>query len=225
MRKSRTTQIRKYPLNEQFFDAIDSEEKAYFLGFLFADGTNSVVKTEVKLSLCEDDKDILERLNALLQPDKPLYFEPKSLPTKNVWKLVINSRHLSHQLNALGVVPAKTFVLKFPPWLQEDLKRHFIRGYFDGDGCISVGRHIQMNITSTEEFLVELQKILMKECGLNKTNLSIRHPERSNSTRTMQYCGKNNCLRIYNYLYDKATIYLERKKQKFDNVYNKSLIK
>ena len=49
---------RKYPIDEQFFDAIDSEEKAYFLGMLYADGTNSMKKTEVSLRLQEEDHEV-----------------------------------------------------------------------------------------------------------------------------------------------------------------------
>ena len=65
-------QKRKYPVDEQFFDEIDSEEKAYFLGMLYADGTNSMKKTEVSLRLQEEDYEILTKLNNLLQPTKPL---------------------------------------------------------------------------------------------------------------------------------------------------------
>lgn len=51
--------LRKYSLNESYFEKIDSEEKAYFLGFLFSDG--SVSKYSLNLSLAEVDKEILEK--------------------------------------------------------------------------------------------------------------------------------------------------------------------
>ena len=70
--KSQSELQRKYSINENFFDVIDTEEKAYFLGFLYADGCNATNRNAVILSLKEDDRDILEKLNSLLQPQKPL---------------------------------------------------------------------------------------------------------------------------------------------------------
>src|SRR5258706_2989612 len=132
IRKSRKVPYpRKYPINESFFEKIDSEEKAYFLGLLFADGTNSIKKTEVKLALGEIDKHILSRLNNFFQPTKPLYFQKSKLGRQNLYKLIINSKKISYRLNDLGIVPNKTHKLIFPKYLDNNLLKHFIRGYFD----------------------------------------------------------------------------------------------
>ena len=72
--KTQSELQRKYEVNESFFDVIDTEEKAYFLGFLYADGYNNTDRNSVNLSLKETDKDILIRLNNLIQPDKPLQY-------------------------------------------------------------------------------------------------------------------------------------------------------
>src|SRR5690606_34041342 len=82
--KSQSELQRKYNIDETFFDVIDTEEKAYFLGFLYADGYNNTDRNSVALSLKEDDKEILEILNNLLQPNKPLqYVEIKTTNSTN----------------------------------------------------------------------------------------------------------------------------------------------
>src|SRR5690606_14362207 len=65
---------RKYKINQNFFDNIDTEEKAYFLGLLCADGCNHINNTKVSLFLKESDKEILEKFKNMLQPEKPLNY-------------------------------------------------------------------------------------------------------------------------------------------------------
>jgi hypothetical protein len=210
---------RTYPIDEDFFDEITNEASAYFLGLLYADGTNSTGKTEIKLALHNQDVHILEHYKNILQPTKPLYFEEGKGNRGDVYKLVINSKKLSYRLSELGVVPAKTFKLKFPNFISENLIHHFIRGYFDGDGNIHYNKsckQLMFSITSTEEFLLSLQKILMDNCLLNKVKLSTRHPERKNNIRQLTYCGNNSVRRLYEWLYKDATIFLERKKLYYD---------
>ena len=82
--KSQSELKRKYNIDETFFDVIDTEEKAYFLGFLYADGYNNTDRNSVALSLNEDDKEILEKFNNLLQSNKPLqYVEFKAANSSN----------------------------------------------------------------------------------------------------------------------------------------------
>lgn len=210
---------RIYSVNENFFDLIDTEEKAYFLGFLYADGTNSTGKTEIKLALHEQDFLILNELKNLIQPTKPLYFESAKGNRGGVHKLVINSKKISYRLSELGVVPRKTFVLKFPKTIPESLMHHFIRGYFDGDGNIHFNKRtkqLMFSITSTENFLIGVQEVLMKNCFLNKVKLATRHPERNHNIRQLSYSGNNSIKRIYDWLYKDASFYLERKKLYYD---------
>jgi hypothetical protein len=105
--------------------------------------------------------------------------------------------------------------LKFPK-LRKDLIRHFIRGYFDGDGCISQsGKYPMFSIVSTKNFLTSIQNILVKNLGLSKTKFMIRHPKNGNNIRTLMYGSYGNCIPIYHYLYDDASIFLKRKRDKF----------
>lgn len=75
IRKDKTIIHSKYKINQDFFKIIDKEEKAYFLGWLWSDG--SVNKENVSLSIQEKDKEILEILNKLIYSDRKLTFVPK----------------------------------------------------------------------------------------------------------------------------------------------------
>ena len=213
--------VRKYPLNEKYFNSIDCEEKAYFLGFLYADGTNSLKKTEIKLSLQEKDYEILKQLNSLLQPTKPILCKKPKGNRQHQRALIINSKIISYKLNELGMMPNKTFKLTYPTWLFSDLNRHFIRGYFDGDGGVTINKtqqQLQISFTGTENILLNIQNNLINECNLNKTKLYVRHPERNNNIRTMFYYGNGNARKFYYYIYNEAKLYMKRKKNKFEEI-------
>lgn len=217
--RSESVRNRIYPINETFFDIIDIQEKAYFLGILYADGYNNADRGSIALTLVENDKEILVKLNNLLQPTKPLqYIKLKN--RNNVYRLNIDNKYISQKLSELGCVQAKTFKIIFPEWLDEKLYPHFIRGYFDGDGCITNGKNPAFSIVGTEQFLIEIQNILIRELGLNKTKFQKRHKERKNNITSLICAGRNNCQKIYNYLYENSRIFLERKQKKFLNNFN-----
>ena len=220
--KSQSELQRKYNIDETFFDVIDTEEKAYFLGFLYADGYNNTDRNSVNLSLAESDKDILIRLNNLLQPEKPLQYVNMSSyrnikgfeKSKNQYRLVIANKHISQKLIELGCGKAKTHNLIFPNDNQVpiNLQRHFIRGYFDGDGCVS---NRVFSMVGTECFLTDVQNIMIKELGLSKTKFYKRHKSRDNNITSIIYCGSGNLKKIMDWFYEDASIYLERKYLKF----------
>ena len=218
----RIDKIRKYQLNEKYFDNIDCEEKAYFLGMLYADGTNSLKKTEIKLSLQEDDYEILVKLNNLLQPTKPILLSKVKIKKenhKNQYRLLINSKILSYRLNELVVMPNKTFVLKYPDWLNDNLQRHFIRGYFDGDGYVTFNKRdkqLACGFTGTENMMLGIQNILINNLNFSKTKLSTRHPKRNNNIRSLNYFGNGNARKFYDFLYIDSKIFMKRKKDKFE---------
>lgn len=204
---------RKYTLNEQYFDNIDSEDKAYFLGFLYADGYLNLKNSFINLTLHKKDIEILHLFSKYLNTNKPLRKD------RTYFRLSIENKHMSQTLNNLGCVQAKTFKLTFPTFLNDNLIKHFIRGYFDGDGCITKTTNSNLfMITSTHQFLTEIQKILINNCELNKTKFSKRHKQKNDNIFTLNYGGKIQLNRIYHFLYDNANIYLNRKKEKFEQI-------
>lgn len=223
--KSPSELKRKYPIQEDFFDKIDTQEKAYILGLLYADGWNQTERNVIGIGLKESDKEILDKITSLIQPTKPLgYYKKNKLKrgfenSQNEYRLVIANKHISERLVELGCGKAKTHNLIFPTEEQvpSHLIRHFVRGYFDGDGSVSGDKQKQFCFVGTIDFLLPLQQILVKELNFSKTKLDRRHKDIDNNIRSLRYCGVNQCITFRDWLYKDATIYLERKKNIFDS--------
>lgn len=215
---------RKYFFDEQFFSKIDTEEKAYFLGFLYADGQISSRSNNynIELSLKEEDKYILEQFAKSLNLNKKPKLKKVKLNGKifTSYRLQFSSKEMHSDLIKLGCFPKKSLTLKFPTEEQVPnyLINHFMRGYFDGDGCIYVAENKKIqpkfSVIGTEKFLKDYQNELIKFCKLkNKTKISKKNIK--NIAYTFSYGGKNQVIRIYNFLYQNQNIYLERKHKKF----------
>ena len=133
------------------FDSIDTEEKAYWLGFIFADGTinsspleiNKKPKYTIEISLKADDFHHLKKFNTFMKYKKNGVKIQDAKCGKVICKRcrwTITDKHLWETLNNYGCTPKKSLTLKFPDeniFKSKDLIRHFIRGYFDGDGCFT----------------------------------------------------------------------------------------
>jgi len=227
-RRSQSKARRIYKINENYFDEINTQDKAYFLGFLYADGYNNELRNSIALSLKESDKEILEKLNALLQPTKPLqYIKYENQNRESHYRLLINNKHISETLAKHGVIQAKTFKLTFPHWLSDNLKSHFIRGYFDGDGSITYkipkNKKIiqgQLSIVSTESFCNSLIKLFEKELDIN-SYIETRHPERKHNIRQLRISGNLQILKFLIWIYNKSTIHLNRKYNKYLKIKNR----
>lgn len=211
---------KKYKLNEHIFDNIDSEEKAYWLGVLMADGYNHENKCCVALRLQSEDKEILEKYREFLGTDSPIYTFTRKTPVSKIERkyceVTVCSPYFSEQLAKLGCKQNKTFILQFPN-IHKSLYQHFIRGYFDGDGCFSVtprkdrgtnSKTYQFNIVGTETVLKSIQTHLVEVLGISKLSLKRR---KSSIIVTLQYGGRGVCKKILDYFYNNATIYLKRK--------------
>ena len=163
---------RKYYLNEYYFDKIDTPNKAYFLGLLYADGSNFTPKQTISISLEEGDRHILELFREELNYSRELEFLDYSnkhdfgYNYKNQYRLSIFSKHMSDELDNKGVKKNKSLILEFPKFLDDNLLKFFILGYFDGDGSFCPhytqdGKFQPLiTFTSTENFCKDLQKIV-----------------------------------------------------------------
>lgn len=216
---------KKYLLDEHVFDTIDTEEKAYWLGFLMADGYNHESKSCVALRLNAIDREILEKFKIFLKTDTPIQTYQRETPVGKVLtdycELNICSPIFSQSLAKQGCIQRKTYLLEFPNILPA-LYNHFIRGYFDGDGCISIRERkdrknhkckaIMFNISGRESVVLRIQEILCEKVGVTKTKPSYK----KNSFLTIIHWGGHNvCKRILDYLYKDATIFLQRKYKKY----------
>lgn len=219
---SDATATRKYhtksKFNHDYFSNIDNEEKAYWLGFLMADGCVKKDLKHVSVTLAETEP--LKKFLKCIQSNQKFH-KYVSKQGYVYYSLHITSSKMAKDLNKHGCTPRKTHVLQFPK-LDKFLIRHFIRGYFDGDGSIyfnkPVGCYIKpsVSIVGTEEFLIDMKKHLS---FLNrKLALSIRHKERSNNIRYFRFDGKKVCKLFEAYIYKDASIFLERKRNKFKQI-------
>lgn len=209
---------RLYRLDETVFEVIDTEEKAYFLGFFYADGYNNRNNNVISIRLNQKDFLLLESFRVLLDTNRPLHYYKHY----NSVDLTINSKKISQDLEKLGCFQAKSHILKFPTEEQvpNHLIRHFIRGYFDGDGCIYIGNILQTNkkcynftIAGLLSFLKDIQCILITNCNIKETKM---YPKRESIGHgTLRYSGRKSVIKIFKYLYDDSNIYLNRKYQKF----------
>lgn len=211
----------KSNFNDTIFDSIDTEEKAYWLGFIFADGTINSSPLEAskkksytfELSLKESDFCHLEKLRKLLNTPRPI------LRSENRCRLLVNSKHFWSTLNNYGCTPRKSLTLKFPDesiFKSKDLIRHFIRGYFDGDGCISYANKehtiLNMQLLGTKSFLQQLVYYLPEEFR----NLTLRHNHNNENEETFLINTSNKkAYRFFKYLYKGSKIYLDRKYSRF----------
>lgn len=198
---------RTLAVNTHIFEDIDTAEKAYWFGFLLADGwTTDTGQLGLKLAM----KDILhlKKFRAFIQAEH----EIKKAKDGKSCRLVIQSVDLVWPLKEKGIVPRKSKIVAFPKWMRCDLIRHFIRGVFDGDGwiCHSDRLGLVFGIVGSKTLLYDLQKCLAISCMLNLTKLLIdkRH---SSGIVSVVYGGNRQCAKIYNYLYSDATVYLPRK--------------
>ncbi len=218
--------IEHFQVNENYFEVIDNEHKAYWLGFLYADGCISESKRKdyvksltMELTLCSEDKSHLEKFNKDLESDYKI--TDKVIKKKYFAnRLSISNTNFCRHLIDKGCVQRKSLILTFPTSkiVPNHLIHHFIRGYFDGDGCIHISgdkqRH-SVSFVGTKDFLFKIQKVLNKNIGLTMTKLNQKSGQEAFQ---IQWGGKNNVKKFYKYLYKDATIWLDRKYNKFQEV-------
>lgn len=212
-----------YHFNEHYFDVIDSQDKAYILGLLWADGHNRVDKGSVILELQEEDRQLLEDINNITENERPLRKVPlndKNPLWKNQYNLLWQSKHLSNILNRYGMCQRKSLVLEFPQWIDKELYSHFIRGYVDGDGCVCYMKQknkIRVSMVGTKMFLEDVQKI----CDNIGIKTYIIHDTRANEVICTLAIASNVCLiRFLDWLYSNANLKMERKYNKYQQFLN-----
>lgn len=205
------------------FDSIDTEEKAYWLGFIFADGYINSSPLEIgkkpkytmEISLKADDFKHLEKFNTFTKYEKNGVKIQDAKCGKIICKRcrwAITNKHLWETLNSYGCTPKKSLVLKFPDesiFKSKDLIRHFIRGYFDGDGCFS--RQIHHTSVSPVVSFLGTKDFLDKILEYSKIESNYRHDKRHTEFTWILEYHKEPGIKLINYLYDNCTIYLDRK--------------
>ena len=200
------SRLNRHKVDEAFFDFIDTEAKAYFLGLMFSDGSVSRNQFYVKLK----DEDILLKFRDELKCNYPILY--REFPYKS-YTLQVSSQSLCNALIKLGCVPNKTKVLKLPE-LRNDLYRHFIRGFFDGDGCLQLQDkkyHCRFDLTSASKIFLEQVRPLISAHAKTNGHLG---KESKYEVWHLNYSG-HQVQDILDWLYDDSNFYLQRKYTKY----------
>lgn len=210
----------KSKFNCHVFDTIDTEEKAYWLGFCFSDGYISlpVRKTgkheyNFEITLAIIDCDHLIKFNKFMNHNK---VNVKISETR--CRFSISNRHFWTVLNNYGCIPQKSLKLKFPDikiFKDKGLLRHFIRGYIDGDGCLYFNKNPSLSCVSvngTQDFLINLQNNL----NIEKRNM-VRFVNGPDTISLVSFGGKTGKM-VLEYLYSNCEFYLERKFNKYQQI-------
>lgn len=220
--KNNSLAHRIYEINEKYFDCIDTPNKAYILGLLYADGNNLTKKQEITLALQECDKHILERIKNELEYTGPLRFVNyayKNIKYKNQYVLNIANKHLSEMLNTLGVWNNKSLILEWPSWLEQSLCSHFVRGYFDGDGCLYISKNNkvqEISIVSTKMFLLGLQNVVKQAIDVN-LHVKKHEPKYKEVTKIVRINSKNDVKKFLDWIYKDSDLMLQRKYDKYQH--------
>lgn len=141
----------RYKFKTDFFEKW-TPEMAYVLGFIYADGDIEDLRKSSRTqytTIASVDKVILEAIKRVMgsehnlnyiAPHKVTYKNGKTYESAERYRLRIGSKKMFNDLLKLGLTPRKSLTIKFPIDIPNDCLSHFLRGYFDGDGCVTIKR-------------------------------------------------------------------------------------
>lgn len=213
----------KYTFNEDYFENIDTQDKAYWLGFIYADG---YIQTKQKysnrklgISLSVKDEEHLYKFRKCIQGTMPIktYKTNSGYSNKTVYsRIMITSEKLTDDLIKHGVVENKSNILKRPE-ISQCLIQHFIRGYFDGDGSAWKQKNSKQKIpqysigfVGTDDILNYIMENLIDSEVINR-KYKLNKRKQTHIVSNFRFGGNNQTIRFFEYIYNNANTYLERK--------------
>lgn len=207
---------RRYEINHSTFDKIDTEEKAYMLGYIMADGSigNYNGQKCLQVHLNSKDEYILKSFLKIMESNYPIRTrEINSFDTISKQSYFnVTSEQIYNDLEKLNMKNKNEM-----PNISKELIHHFIRGYFDGDGCFSISSRgdATFYIMAEKEMLCSFKEIF-KNNEIEFTD--IKH--KKSNMFILRKSGRIQIQKIYNYLYKDSTIWLKRKRDKMEEYLN-----
>ncbi len=210
--------VKKHPVNSDFFKDW-SAQMAYVLGFIAADGNVCLTGRAHMLHIACDDKDVIEKIKLVINYQGPI--REKSRPNGKVsYSLRISDPVLFADLNKLGITVRKSLTL-VPPEIPHGFVRHFIRGYFDGDGSVVIrntaypSRLVVYFYTASYNMAIFLHELLTSVLGgLFKAKIETKMAHQK-TLYYVVYMGHKASVKLFNYMYQENDLYMERKYKKF----------
>ena len=203
-------------LNENYFESIDTQEKAYWIGFLYADGYLCRCNTEIGIELMASDEPHLIKFSNCINWTGKIFHRNRHMKIVNnkyysdtsTCVIRVYSAKMKADLIRNGVSESKTYSNIFPS-VSKELFYHFLRGYIDGDGCICIDKNgtISIHITSFHPFAFYEYSKVLNEDGF-KTAI---YKENDRKYRLYICGGQKLVKKFLNRLYENANIFLDRK--------------
>ena len=217
-RKIKNFQIKRSRHSHLIHDTLFSQwntDMAYILGFTLADGNvnTSLHHHQIAYQLQSGDEEILQYIKSVVQPTAKIYrYDRRNVngSISHVSHLVFSSKAMVRDLETLGCVPNKTYVDLRMPNVPKQFLGDFVRGVFDGDGCVtSSGKKAWANISCNS---VRFLEDLVTNTGFGYVSYSDKPPR-------FVCASKSNMQRFYDLMYvNNLAFKLERKYIKFKEI-------
>lgn len=207
---------RSYTLNDNYFEKIDTNNKSYILGFIYADGSVSK-KNTIEITISIKDIDII---NFII---KEVEFTGKTkIITINNNQYVgvrFTSNKMISDLNKLGIIKNKTYESKRLPIVPKEFFNDMVRGFFDGDGSIHSNKRDNRSKEYTISFSSNISvlgqiKNYLHDCEISSSKIRLRHKDSIYSGQ-LEIRGSVNIEKFYKLIYTQNSFYLNRKHERF----------
>lgn len=222
-----------YNYNVDYFENIDTEEKAYWLGFIMADGyvSSSLSSCELGIELSSRDIVHLKKFNKCINGNvqvkefvKPGHFllSGRKIPDTKMCSIRLYKRKIVDDIIKQGVVKNKTYIQKIPPiYNDEKLNIAFLRGYFDGDGSFCINqktKSCQFDITSINLKILEYWRVdLYKKYNITSYISSSKNKDSTVECYKLHFKGLENSYKFGQLIYSNSNISLDRKYNAYNN--------
>lgn len=203
----RTGNERKYTLDTNSFKSIDTDESAYWLGFLYADGYTRKNRY-FSVGLQTGDYNHLEKLKIFLKTNQPIEYRTNNIGSKYC-RLQINCSEISKNLYNLGITPRRKNIELTLSSLDQNKIHHFLRGLFDGDGDLSLNK--QVRFSGRFDIMNWTNKTIC-----NTLNLKEKKICDGNGAYRVSFSGRIQGIKVLDYMYNDSSIYLDRKHRIYD---------
>lgn len=214
---------RKYKVNCYYFDTW-SNNMAYILGFIAADGC--ITRDVLKIGIQYDDINLLEDIKKQLDFSGNITTRDIKLKNK-IYKaayLDIYSKYMVDRLKILGLCEQKSLQLSRFDFIPQEYEMDFVRGYFDGDGSVG-GQYpqntrtlqIRFRISSGSKEILEYMNDVLTKRGYKRKQITTDSKKRQSNFYSLAYSTRES-LKLYNDLYYKNCMCLQRKYHKFNEL-------
>lgn len=193
---------RKHFYNEHIFDKIDTPEKAYWIGFITADGYVNEKRNFLRIKLQESDLDHLKKFISFIGGDEGMIkYEYHNLTGNKQYYAEVNGKCFINSLVKLNIRQAKSSGKEQLSPIPEEYIKDYIRGLWDGDGHIGLK---QIDLISSVEILRFVQEYLKEKCSINVNKILDHY-------NTYRICVCKNRINVLKHLYYENCIALDRK--------------